>query len=684
MAETPGSVKSPRKESGILEPPVTIPGILKKLGPGLIVAGSIVGSGELIATTATGAQAGYYLLWLILIGCVIKVFVQVEMGRYAITAGKTTMSALDEVPGPRIPGRGNWLVWYWFVMFLASIAQLGGIVGGVGQALAISAPLTSAGTQYNAWAAAETDVIVLQGEMNAAGTVDKDSFPARINSSLIEATQWRLAILEGNLKRIDKETQPDRFQEMQSQAAALQATQKILKEIQEKADGRQPAVAHLERVAAKLAKLPAEVEDKPSEKATQIRIEIAQHMLAALTPAEGTGLADADSPAAASLVKRLREISTAAPVPAAVLKQTGDRAAYQQLITADGAQELKFVSDFLSARSIERVASPLDDKIWAAVVAVITAIVLVVGRYNLIQSFSTAMVASFTLITIVNLFMLQSEPSWAVSVGDILLGMSFRLGTTKESLATALATFGIIGVGASELVTYPYWCLEKGYGKYTGPRVDTPEWTARAAGWLRVMRWDAWCSMVVYTFATIAFYLLGASILHRSGLNPGGNEMIRYLAVMYEPAFGPIAESVFLFGAFAVLYSTFFVANASHARVFSDATQVLGFSQQTPAAHQWRVRVLSGLFPFLCLFFYVAFEKPQALVLLSGIMQAVMLPMLAIAALYFRYFRGQQGLTPGKVWDVFLWVSAAGMSIAGVWAGWTKIKDYIDLTWFTG
>ncbi len=35
-------------------------------------------------------------------------------------------------------------------------------------------------------------------------------------------------------------------------------------------------------------------------------------------------------------------------------------------------------------------------------------------------------------------------------------------------IGTALATFGIIGVGAAELVVYPYWCLEKGYARFTG------------------------------------------------------------------------------------------------------------------------------------------------------------------------------------------------------------------------
>ena len=63
------------------KPPRRFGAILLRLGPGMIIAGSIVGSGELIATTKTGAEAGFCLLWLIIVGCVIKVFTQVEFGR---------------------------------------------------------------------------------------------------------------------------------------------------------------------------------------------------------------------------------------------------------------------------------------------------------------------------------------------------------------------------------------------------------------------------------------------------------------------------------------------------------------------------------------------------------------------------------------------------------------------------
>ena len=68
----------------------------------IAVAASIVGTGELIQTTSLGAKAGFSLLWLILLSCVIKVFVQVELGRYAITHGKTTLAAFDSLPGPRV------------------------------------------------------------------------------------------------------------------------------------------------------------------------------------------------------------------------------------------------------------------------------------------------------------------------------------------------------------------------------------------------------------------------------------------------------------------------------------------------------------------------------------------------------------------------------------------------------
>ena len=54
----------------------------------MVLAASIVGSGELIATTTLGAQVGYTALWIILLSCLIKPVVQAELGRYTIASGR--------------------------------------------------------------------------------------------------------------------------------------------------------------------------------------------------------------------------------------------------------------------------------------------------------------------------------------------------------------------------------------------------------------------------------------------------------------------------------------------------------------------------------------------------------------------------------------------------------------------
>jgi Mn2+/Fe2+ NRAMP family transporter len=630
--------------SMIEAPPTTVFGILRRLGPGLIIAGSIVGSGELIATTATGAQAGFWLLWLIIIGCVIKVFVQVELGRYTIIYGRTTMKGMDEVPGPMIemnaggrPGssslRGNWFLWYWLSVFVVSLGQLGGIVGGVGQAMAISMPLTAGGRTYNEQLDAKTTRIVKLHELQRSRAQGKatDDATGKIEQLKREIAEFDLRIkgVAGGL--FDGwDTNKD---ELVSLDEILQQDQRLWALLLYRADMDQDG------------KLSHE-EFKATPKT--------------LAPAIGSQPFD------------VRDLDDDGFLSEDEFFQQNERLFAWLRDNADHDHDDRLSLSEFGKRPPALEANAYDDRLWAAIITVITAVVLVLGRYGLIQSFSTFMVASFTVITIVNLIALQTNATYAITWQEIANGLSFRLTPKSEvlgvsPLATALMTFGIIGVGGNELVSYPYWCLEKGYARFTGPREDSPEWFARANGWMRVMRWDCWCSMVVYTFATIAFYLLGAAILGRIKLSPEGNEMIRTLAVMYEPVFGTWTQFLFLFGAFAVLYSTFFVANASHARVFPDTLRVFGIAAKDDASYRNRVRFFSGLFPFLCLIIYILIPKPTTLVLASGAMQAIMLPMLSGGALYFRYFRTDKRMAPGRVWDILLWLSAIGMLIAGGW-----------------
>ena len=98
------------------------------------------------------------------------------------------------------------------------------------------------------------------------------------------------------------------------------------------------------------------------------------------------------------------------------------------------------------------------------------------------------------------------------------------------------------------------------------------------------MQLDAWFSMVVFTVATVAFYLLGAAVLQPQGLDPKGPDMIPTLSRMYvQPLEGrPLAglrglDAIgFLIGAWAVLFKTLYVATAANSRLTADFLDLTG------------------------------------------------------------------------------------------------------------
>ena len=114
----------------------------------MVLAASIVGSGELIATTTLGAQVGFAVLWIILVSCAIKPVVQGEFGRYTIATGHTALEGFNRVPGPRLGV--NWLIWAWALMVSLTLLQVGGMLSPNGIALMNMYPEPTAGFQQGA------------------------------------------------------------------------------------------------------------------------------------------------------------------------------------------------------------------------------------------------------------------------------------------------------------------------------------------------------------------------------------------------------------------------------------------------------------------------------------------------------------------------------------------------------
>ncbi len=92
----------PIRNVGIMESPKGLLNVIRHIGPGIILSGSVIGSGELLVTTRMGARFGTIFLWGVILCCVIKYFVQVEFGRYCISNNLTSIQAFNRFPFAKI------------------------------------------------------------------------------------------------------------------------------------------------------------------------------------------------------------------------------------------------------------------------------------------------------------------------------------------------------------------------------------------------------------------------------------------------------------------------------------------------------------------------------------------------------------------------------------------------------
>ncbi|MBN1821467.1 MAG: hypothetical protein JW833_12155, partial [Prolixibacteraceae bacterium] len=211
-----------------------------------------------------------------------------------------------------------------------------------------------------------------------------------------------------------------------------------------------------------------------------------------------------------------------------------------------------------------------------------------------------------------------------------------------------------------------YWCLEKGYARFTGPFEESDKWRQRAKGWIKVMNLDAILSMVVYTLVTAAFYLLGAAVLYKRGEIPEGYAIIEILSKMYTDSYGAWAKGFFLFGSFVVLFSTMFSALAARTRIFSDLFgQLKWIDFFNLRQRKNTIAVTAWVFPVLWITAFLWVKLPMIMITIGGIITFLMLLIIVYAGLHFRYRQKQFGLESSLFYDIALWVSCFVIFLVG-------------------
>jgi hypothetical protein len=313
-------------------------------------------------------------------------------------------------------------------------------------------------------------------------------------------------------------------------------------------------------------------------------------------------------------------------------------------------------------------SDPLGDPshfIWIVIVVIGTITMLHSSRYSLIEKGAFWMVAIFSMVTILIAFGLPFTP-WSYTPRNILSGLTFHLPPT--ALGPAIAMFGITGVGSDEITSYNYWCIEKGYARWTGRNDGSEAWARRAKGWINVMYKDAVLSMVVYTFATVAFFIMGASVLHPQALVPTGNEMITTLARMYTDALGPGAMVLFLVGAIAVLGSTLWAVVPSHSRIYANLLSTVGVFDW----NDWRsrlkwIRRFTVVLPIVWGGSSLVFQQPVLMIQIGGVMTGVFLLAVLVATWYLRRTETDRRVYGSATFNGLLIVSTVSIALLGIY-----------------
>lgn len=314
---------------------------------------------------------------------------------------------------------------------------------------------------------------------------------------------------------------------------------------------------------------------------------------------------------------------------------------------------------------------PIISPVWAtASIVVVTIAILGGGSYKWLERVMLVLVLGFTLTTLVCSIAMQFT-EFSVSPVEVFAG--FRFEFPVEFAALALAAYGYTGMAAGDIATYSYWCIEKGYPSFVGAKRDDPNWPSHTRGWMKVVQTDVLLTVIILTFATLPFYILGAGVLNPMGERPEGNpdEVISALSNMFTQTLGPWAVWIFAFGAFFILFSTVVSGIGGGGRFIPDYfIEAEVFERSNLRTRRAWTRGYVIVMPIFAFLMYMWIKNPVLLIMIGGLTSAVTMPIQTGCLLWLQARKMDQRIRPRTAVTVGLWAIfffQFCMSILVVW-----------------
>ena len=228
--------------------------------------------------------------------------------------------------------------------------------------------------------------------------------------------------------------------------------------------------------------------------------------------------------------------------------------------------------------------------IWSVVITMVCALLLVIGRYRLLDRLMKVVIITLTLSTVVAVFFAFRE-SITATTNTASLSLSQIIPSGSAGIAFLIAFMGWMPAPLDISIWHSLWTLEK---------KNTAETSVKSA------LFDFNIGYVGTVILGIGFVALGALVMYGSGAvfsNKGG-VFAQQLIAMYTSSLGEWAAIFIGVAALTTMFSTTLTTLDASPRAMAHTTKLLGMKGRLSSYMFWLVILILGTCSIL--FFFVS------------------------------------------------------------------------------
>ncbi len=339
------------------------------------------------------------------------------------------------------------------------------------------------------------------------------------------------------------------------------------------------------------------------------------------------------------------------------------------------------------------IALPGNQQIYASGIILLSIILVISGRYSLVEKIASFMAGILILIVIVTTIKVFT------SAGEFVDGLIPGLPEDMD-MQFVMPWLGFILAGAAGIMWFSYWVVAREYGgkQLSDENIEqkkddsqlNSDITEKLKKWMKVMSNAAAIGVIGGGLVIISFLILGTELLKPQGIVPEGIDVAKDLSMLLSDVWGRVGFWLLIISITVALAGTILSNQDGWGRMFADATLILlsrrikeSPSLQGDQEKNWWQKIITdrgklkntyaiifGAIIPLIVFFMI--RNPVDILSVAGIVAAVHTPVIVFLTLYLNHKRLPDALRPGIISSIF-------MVLAGLFFTAFAIYHYVTL-----